>query len=899
MARGWPIIGVSMKRINRCLIVAAAWAGVTAAALAPAANESKPMAPAAKEGANPPSADELVRRLGDDSWEVREQATHDLWLLGENAEASLKQAMISEDPEVVRRARDLADKIDLGLLPDTPLEVAELVRSYLSAEDRSKSTIIRRLLSAKAWRQVLKLYGRETSPVVRKSTRSYVSVAVLRATREALADDDEAKALGFLEMAPNDVEGLAAWAAFHAARGSARDELKRLRGADGVLGAQSRMSLLRALGDLQGTAREAESAGEPEVVAAMHLLQGDPLPWLRMSEKVDGRGPFREAYLRWAIERWETGTDDREIVDSIVRACGEVGEDDLWRGVNVLFSMGESAPAEKWLEKIAPSSAAVYYDTLERFDDFLRVMGLDPDKPDFQAWTEKRTGRMLADPDHTDEERDELVLLCGVLETRGWGEKVESWLEGYLDALAKENHEMFLDVLGSLFSYGVNTTAMSAAVRYAGEDMDRWEQVAAVAVRSAGEFAPGGEAEDAPGWIDEQTKELPAAQRLRVLMAMVGLLPGETKLRAEWIERLREVAGAEQGGKREHLLVLLLEMIRMGGEFKPALELASELAKDHPESRAFSHYVLLLSAGGRWEEAVDQWRQQVAASPDFPVFHAYLAATLRRTGREDEALREERTVKLMALADGPTCVGIGQAYASTGDFARAGKWWSRALIEAPPRSSGWLQALELMRTEWLEKRNWKLAAVLCETMVIERVMLGRSYMFSLAAYRLRGRFDADFAKAMDLLPKDRKRALRLIDECDELLPTDGSVADQFLPALREEGLIAEHDRYFDRAWKYLEKAIRRFPDAVNTRNTAAWIAARARLRLDEAAAHIDRALSESPNQPAYLDTRAEVWFALGNRKKALEWSRRAVEAEPGEVSLRRQFERFRSAPLPD
>jgi hypothetical protein len=43
---------------------------------------------------------------------------------------------------------------------------------------------------------------------------------------------------------------------------------------------------------------------------------------------------------------------------------------------------------------------------------------------------------------------------------------------------------------------------------------------------------------------------------------------------------------------------------------------------------------------------------------------------------------------------------------------------------------------------------------------------------------------------------------------------------------------------------------------------------------------------------------AEIQFAKGNREKALEWSRLAINFAPGDDQLRRQHERFRADPLP-
>jgi len=286
----------------------------------------------------------------------------------------------------------------------------------------------------------------------------------------------------------------------------------------------------------------------------------------------------------------------------------------------------------------------------------------------------------------------------------------------------------------------------------------------------------------------------------------------------------------------------------------------------------------------------------VETAPYSPLAHAYLAACLRRLDRKNEARREEKIVETMALADGATCINVGQAYAAAGDFKRAAKWWRRALVEESPNNSSWSEALQMTCTESMENRDWRLAAALSEAIVAKKLVANAIYYSP--PYKLRDRFNADLARAMKWLPRNRKLALKLIDECDKLLPTDGSIADYFLPALREAGLIAEHDRYFERAWKHLTSVIDQFPDSDNTLNTTAWIAARATRRLDEAARYAERALSIAPNQAAYLDTRAEVWFASGNRKKAIEWSRRAVHAEPTEVSLRRQLERFRTTPVP-
>ena len=58
------------------------------------------------------------------------------------------------------------------------------------------------------------------------------------------------------------------------------------------------------------------------------------------------------------------------------------------------------------------------------------------------------------------------------------------------------------------------------------------------------------------------------------------------------------------------------------------------------------------------------------------------------------------------------------------------------------------------------------------------------------------------------------------------------------------------------------------------------------------------ALEAMPDQAAYLDTLGEIWFCRGNREQALEWSTRALLHEPGETTLLRQHERFKSGAFP-
>ena len=86
-----------------------------------------------------------IRQLGDENFYVRERATMFLWNSGRAAEPAVREAIHSNDPEVVRRARSVLDKFKWGLYPDTPKEIAELVGRYQAGDPQARRTAVQQL----------------------------------------------------------------------------------------------------------------------------------------------------------------------------------------------------------------------------------------------------------------------------------------------------------------------------------------------------------------------------------------------------------------------------------------------------------------------------------------------------------------------------------------------------------------------------------------------------------------------------------------------------------------------------------------------------------------------------------------------------------------------------------
>jgi hypothetical protein len=78
----------------------------------------------------PADLEKAVRNLGAKDFRTREQASDLLLQAGPAAEAPLRKALASEDPEVVTRARPLIDRLAYGIYPDTPSNVVEVIEQY-------------------------------------------------------------------------------------------------------------------------------------------------------------------------------------------------------------------------------------------------------------------------------------------------------------------------------------------------------------------------------------------------------------------------------------------------------------------------------------------------------------------------------------------------------------------------------------------------------------------------------------------------------------------------------------------------------------------------------------------------------------------------------------------------
>jgi hypothetical protein len=843
-----------------------------------------------------------VRQLADESFQVRERASLALWGLGEAALPALEAAASSANPEQAIRARDIVRKIQLHITPDTDASVISLVERYAVASPAEKLSLMGKMRGKRAWRQMLKLYAAETDAGVRERMESIMSGVALIAARERIEQGDDAAAREFLELAPANAAGLRALAEFHRSHGTLEAELERAEEIKGPKGAAWRLALQGAAGNLTAARDEALAAGDPGRAAVLSAMAGDPLPALRLGLESDEDNPLRAAYARIAIKRWQDEKIRPADLDVLKRALVSRDPGESGAANGALFLLGEAEMAGQAMAKSQPLAAFVHFDALERIPEALQALGLDPEKPDYKAWVAKHF-KLALDIDIEDQhgvsdDESRLWALANFMERRGLHAQALEAFGEPMAALAESDGDRFAEALSRLFGEtGAPRVAREVARRWAGGDEARWDVVVTAA------FGDDDQVTAWWNWLGEIQPKATREERLDALLALFAICPDPADIRGKWLPLLWKAVDAAPPGERQALAGRIYEMASQSGagDVAVAMRAWEKLNQEGKDRIFFGQLLYQFSALDRWDDAAALVLKQMTVMKEAGQgigadLHAYAAATLRMAGREKEAARHDEWVDKLALGNAETAFRIANGYAYGRDYQRAGDWWRRSVIQSANQSDDFANALKFHTDQMLESRQWRETAALSELLALQYV--GSDFLYASHLPLMRFRLQSDTARALAGLAQNRARSLALLEQCHHNFSSDGSLADFFFPALREAGLIKQHDAWFRESWREFEVVIRRFPDADNVRNTAAWFASRALRELDAAERHVRRALELRPRQSAYLDTMAEILFARGQRDKALEWSNLAINFTPEDIMLRRQHERFRAAPFP-
>ena len=418
-----------------------------------------------------PTADEIaamITVLGDESYAAREQATTALWQLGTEVLPTLRKAAAGPDPEAADRASELVLYITAGVLFDSPEEVKALVLKYSRGNLKTKVSILKKLKELGQWKQVLHLAQMEKDPTMREKLSEVVTATASRAAQEAVVEGDLELAAEVLQLSGDDDQALVVRAWFYCSQRKFQEELKKAKAMQGEKGTLWRIALYRAHGDLNDALREAKKANRSQLVAALQVLDGNPLPWLNLHadqglQDTILRHSSQIQIARLAGDKKKAGKLAREL------ARMAVDEDTAGRVISCLAANGFQNEALALLEKFQVDFAFDYHDNTESPTRALAQFGILEDaKPPYTQWVKKFTAQIIEAEDKI--LYDRLLTLAGFLVRHGEGEHAMAVLEPMMSALEEDGSDEWFDLIAKMPTYKLGPQAIELIEQRGNDD---------------------------------------------------------------------------------------------------------------------------------------------------------------------------------------------------------------------------------------------------------------------------------------------------------------------------------------------------------------------------------------------------------------------------------------------
>lgn len=838
---------------------------------------------------------DAVAKLGDPDAAVRERAMAGLWSAGKMAEPALRQASNSDDPEVARRARSLLNRIELGLYPDTPQEVLDLIEQYPygDAATRQAATTALGNQGNRGLRALLGLRRFVHDPASREAILRAVGASphVRAGATLMLAEGETAAALDVLKSAAEEGQTAAVrdWATLLLIHGGLDEQIARLRAefrtsADGD--AAGRLTYLaRARGDLALAIQAADESDDPQLVDSILVEAGD---WKRLAVRyrerigsVSDTLGFTAAFCRLAGEpdNFETAAASlRSFADHHDEEYANCAEclmlnDRVNEGMAVLIShknylatMDFLLPRLRFNDALElPLTGKNELEKVDLLQLRARAIATYAFTGDRQA--ADRALREVAADNKIQKDLTTCLLLSDAARQLDQPERADGFLAAAMELTASGDGQVVLAHAALPTSFPALFWWKYLRVQHLTEPYAR--TLRRLRALAKGELDPA----QVDALVDEAEK---AAADLRPFdqdcwLESIGQTL-ELLNRHESAERIYRTLVDRSPSYVTYQLVGDCEAAR--GDYSRAAttyEQAWEMDRTRAIALILRGWALLKSG------AAPQGRAAIELAHALPlgdeVQRTALEAAFREHGLLDDARRErELILKTGELRPNQNASSSshntflswdvcnayrlrGEEENAHGEYLAAANSWERAFL-------GNLQGSSCCTDPW---GNVAIRAMIHKT------------------------------RALGLVKQSPDAALREAWIAIADLPADANTLIELVQAFEQAGRKADADALFAPSAASYAKLCEDFPASELAHNLLAWTEAKCRRNLDDALKHGLRAVELQPRSTSSIDTLAEVYFARGEIDAAIVQMNKCVELEPNVARHRQQIERFKAA----
>jgi tetratricopeptide (TPR) repeat protein len=139
-----------------------------------------------------------------------------------------------------------------------------------------------------------------------------------------------------------------------------------------------------------------------------------------------------------------------------------------------------------------------------------------------------------------------------------------------------------------------------------------------------------------------------------------------------------------------------------------------------------------------------------------------------------------------------------------------------------------------------------------------------------------------------------EEAERLIQSQGVNMLSYGSLCEKLIPTMEQRGQTEVAERIFNRQADWFVEQLKQYPNSNTLLNSFAWTCVCANRRLVEATYCSERSLVLRPRLKHYLDTLAALYFRQGRHAEAIELTKECLMLDPEYAHYRRQLQKFLS-----
>jgi tetratricopeptide (TPR) repeat protein len=853
---------------------------------------------------------EAARQLGDPAFDVRQKATEDLWRAGSAAEAELRAALKSPDPEVRTRAAAVLGRLRLGIRPETPLDVRVLIEQFLYGGSGAARRQALAELQAKAdWRTILNLIRGEENPAERQALAAIVASEIGKVLRPLLEQGKLDEAHELLDLLATSDQGLSQLAAFLVLTGrlDTHIQLTRLRVAASAHDDDARqlMHLVRANGDFSAAADAAPSSTDALQRAKLLAAAQRWEEAATAAADLYTRDPTRHEAAALAATFHRLAANDvgyKSVIDQLTKAVKPEGNKAkpqaeppadpfapaspqpnmlAWTLCETLLINEQPEPALAILRSINPQFAHAILWRQHRHAEALEFAGISEGKPLDRSWLDK----LPVAPHVARIDRVQLTARCSLaaqaarqLRELGRKQQVEEIL-GTLRAIVTEDNDQgtpwltiaLLDWQLGRFEDVGRDAARALAVGTKPPTMF------GVILKQQGALAAF--------WFNVLTEQNPQLDRAKAFEQSLWLVvpqPPPGRLPADWRQLVADAHAKTKTlpvPERNQRLILLGQTCLIRGDRDLARKFFAEAAES---DLAVAVRVGDLDAASQDWAAAAAWYEKAARPATSEALAIYLHGhALTKSGQAEAGAERIKLASLLALAPEARSA-LAAGLQERGLKSEAAEQFELVSRTAPIDSSVVVNAAQQVGN--LVNGKEPLHAAECWQQLLLHV-LGPNTNFSEVEGYLTLPHIIHKVRARSLLADGKPdEAVRELEQAERTLPGDVRLIVEFVPRLDRAGQTAAAEKLFQQGFGAHQQVCEAFPTSATFHNNAAWLAARSQRKLDEAFALVTKAIGLVPEEAAYHDTLAEVHFQRGDREAAVASARRAVELS-GESKL--------------